>query len=251
MTSAFDDPSVHSAVNDLAAAEAFFDDAPAGGGFAPRIDNPFAPPPDTRSSLGSAPLPGAGEVPGAAFTSGTLDEPVSETLLRDARHVGRKLALVLRPFESQAATLRHLRDWDLWGPLAVSLALATLLAAGAPADQEGSVFSTVFGLMWAGALVVTVNAQLLGGQISLLQSVCVLGYSTFPVLAARGLIWVVEGLAGTFRSVRVLAAVLGLVWSTRASVLFISEVIGPQRRALAVVPVFMFYAALCWMVVVI
>ena len=43
---------------------------------------------------------------------------------------------------------------------------------------------------------------------------------------------------------------IGFVWSTRASVVFISEIIAPERRALAVYPVFFFYTFISWMVVI-
>jgi hypothetical protein len=46
------------------------------------------------------------------------------------------------------------------------------------------VFSAVFLAVWAGAAIVTLNAQLLGGTISFFQSVCVLGYCVFPIAIA-------------------------------------------------------------------
>ena len=43
---------------------------------------------------------------------------------------------------------------------------------------------------------------------------------------------------------------VGFVWSTRASVVFISEIITPARKVLAVYPVFFFYTFLGWMVII-
>ena len=106
-------------------------------------------------------------------------------------------------------------------------------------------------MLWVGAIVVSVNAQLLGGKLSLPQSVCVLGYSAFPVCAARLTIGVVETMVGVSRLVRFVTAAVALVWATRASVLFVEEVIPAKRRALAVYPVFLFYSWLSWMVVVV
>ena len=62
----------------------------------------------------------------------TLDEPVSETIRRDLREVGAKLKLVLLPRASQHGVLDRLKEWDLWGPLAVCLTLSIALSAGAP-----------------------------------------------------------------------------------------------------------------------
>ena len=73
--SAFEDPSIKSAVGELEAAEAFFSND----------DNAFDdPPPHTRpkqsmsGGFGSE-LPRSDGVPPVAFTSGTLDETVGET----------------------------------------------------------------------------------------------------------------------------------------------------------------------------
>ena len=74
----------------------------------------------------------------------TLDEPVSETIRRDLREVGAKLKLVLLPRASQHGVLDRLKEWDLWGPLAVCLTLSIALSAGAPESQRALVFAAVF-----------------------------------------------------------------------------------------------------------
>ena len=114
--------------------------------------------------------------------------------------------------------------------MVVSLTLATSLATGSSYANAAVVFSLVFVVLWVGAIVVSVNAQLLGGKLSLPQSVCVLGYSAFPVCAARLTIGVVETMVGVSRIVRFIPA---------------------KPRALAVYPVFLFYSWLSWMVVVV
>ena len=45
-------------------------------------------------------------------------------------------------------------------------------------------------------------------------------------------------------------AAVGFVWSTRASVVFMSQVISPERKVLAVYPVFFFYTFITWMVII-
>ena len=253
MINAFEDPSIKSAVGELEAAEALFNDDDENPFDAPqKRSTTFAPPKQSLSGgFGNSVPPRSDGVPPVAFTSGTLDETVGETLWRDASHVGGKLLLVLMPYTSNRETIEHLRDWDLWGPLIVSLTLATSLSINATSTNAAVVFSLVFVVLWAGAVVVTLNAQLLGGRVSLPQSVCMLGYSAFPVCAARLCIGLVETLVGGSRLVRFGAAALALVWATRASVLFVEEVIPAKRRALAVYPVFLFYSWLAWMVVVV
>ena len=112
---------------------------------------------------------------------GTLDEPMSTTIMRDAARVGNKMLCVLNP---RTANIQTLKNWDLWGPLIVCLMLATMLSWFAPYEQESLVFALVFVIIWCGAAIVTLNALLLGGNMSFFQSVCVLGYCIFPLNVA-------------------------------------------------------------------
>ncbi len=77
--SAFEDPSIKSAVGELEAAEAFFSNDNA-------FDDPPAPTRPKQSLSGGfgSEFPQSDGVPPVAFTSGTLDETVGETLWRDA-----------------------------------------------------------------------------------------------------------------------------------------------------------------------
>ena len=109
---------------------------------------------------------GMGSTQGIGPDYGTLDEPVTETIMRDVRMVGNKMICVLNP---RKANIQTLKDWDLWGPLLLCLMLATLLSWFAPTDQKSLVFASVFVIIWVGAAVVTVNALLLGGNISFFQ----------------------------------------------------------------------------------
>ena len=150
---------------------------------------------------------------------GTLDEPVSQTIMRDLTMVGNKMMCVLNP---RKANIQTLKNWDLWGPLILCLMLATLLSWFAPYEQKSLVFASVFVIVWLGAAVVTVNALLLGGNISFFQSVCVLGYCIFPLniasficLLGGPLIW------------RMIVVAVCFFWSTGAS-------LGARARTLPV-----------------
>lgn len=84
--------------------------------------------------------------------------------------------------QNQREVINSLKDWDLWGPLFLCLALSVLLSFEATPSQASTVFASIFVVVWVGAAIVTVNAQLLGGTISFFQSVCVLGYCIFPMV---------------------------------------------------------------------
>merc|ERR550514_907917 len=110
----------------------------------------------------------------------TLDEPINVTIMRDLTSIGVKLKYVMLP-RARVDKAQGLKQWD---PLFICLALSIVLSAQAPSEQAGYVFALVYVLVWIGSGVVTINAQLLKGQISFFQSVCVLGYCVFPLVIA-------------------------------------------------------------------
>ena len=173
---------------------------------------------------------------------GTLDEPVTVTIMRDVRMVGNKMMCVLNP---RKANIQTLKDWDLWGPLILCLMLATLLSWFAPYEQASLVFASVFVIIWCGAAVVTVNALLLGGNISFFQSVCVLGYCIFPLNIAS-----IICLVGGHIMWRIIVVAVCFFWSTGASLGFMGELVPPNRKALAVYPLFLFYTAIGWLILI-
>lgn len=162
---------------------------------------------------------------------------------------------------------------DLWGPLVLCLCLSVcvlsrsllslraatatgfadsrdrvslecrVLSLQAKSGQASMVFAAVFVIVWCGAGVVSLNAQLLGANISLFQSICVLGYCVFPLNLSALVCLIISNTV-----VRMIAVGIGFVWSTKASVVFISEMMEDGRRALAVYPVFLFYIVIAWMV---
>jgi hypothetical protein len=206
----------------------------------------------------------------------TLDEPIRETILRDVRAVLDKLRVVVLPLDANALKKRFgkfysniseeeedeevssteqiilykLRDWDLWGPLLVCLALSILLSMKANNNpkEASAVFATVFVTVWLGAAIVTINAKLLGGMISFFQCVCVLGYCIFPMVVASFFITIFRILLGNIPLLNLVWVVLAFLWCTRASTIFIGQFIQRSRRELAVFPVFFFYSFLGWMV---
>ncbi|ETK90587.1 hypothetical protein, variant 3 [Phytophthora nicotianae CJ01A1] len=162
---------------------------------------------------GSISLPSAEE--------NTLDEPVSTTILRDLRLVGGKLRVVLMPSNTSEETLKALRDWDLWGPLLLCLTLSIMLSVTAPAAQSAMVFTGVFVVIWVGAAIVTINAQLLGSSISFFQSVCVLGYCVFPLNIAT-LVCMLAKVVVSHILLRMIIVSVGFLWSTRGTSLLIT-----------------------------
>ncbi|ETW06857.1 hypothetical protein H310_02990 [Aphanomyces invadans] len=202
--------------------------------------------------MSDRPVNMADQVSGSIYqkTETTLDEPVSETILRDVRLVGSKLKVVLMPKNTSDQTLHALRDWDLWGPLLVCLTLSIMLSITAPTNQSAMVFTGVFVVVWAGAAVVTVNAQLLGSTISFFQSICVLGYCVFPLVIATLINTIFRLVYLGHVTVRLVVVAVGFLWSTRASVVFMSQLVPPKRKALTIYPVLLFYLFIGWMILI-
>ena len=150
--------------------------------------------------------------------------------------------------DNDRTVLKQLKDWDLWGPLVVCLALAVTLSFKAPTDQAALVFAAVFATVWVGGAAVTVNAQLLGGTVSFFQSLCVLGYSVFPLALAAMLIGVLKIAVRTWLWLDMIVIGAGCVWALRVSSVFISLYVKPERRALALYPVLIFFLFLSWLI---
>ena len=89
-----------------------------------------------------------------------------------------KLKCVLIP-RTNVDNSKQLRDWDLWGPLIICILLSCIIGYGSDSDK-GLIFVIVFFVIWIGGLVITLNAQFLGSKVTILQSICLLGYCVFP-----------------------------------------------------------------------
>ncbi|XP_055837675.1 protein YIPF6 [Episyrphus balteatus] len=178
----------------------------------------------------------------------TLDEPIKETMMRDIRAVGVKFYHVLYPKEKSSL----LRDWDLWGPLVLCTFMATILQGSADSTYDGGPeFAQVFVIVWIGAAIVTLNSKLLGGNISFFQSVCVLGYCLTPVALALIVCRVILLATQTklLFFLRLLTTMVGFFWATYASFVFLGESQPPNRKPLAVYPIFLFFFIVSWLVI--
>ncbi|KAL1879426.1 hypothetical protein VTK73DRAFT_6958 [Phialemonium thermophilum] len=132
-----------------------------------------------------------------------------------------------------------LRDWDLWGPLIFCLLLSLLLSWQQP-EQRDVVFSGVFAIVWIGMAAVTLQIKLLGGNISFAQSICVIGYTLFPLVIAALLSVLNLPLIARIPVYLVLVA-----WSLAAGVSILGgSGVVKNRVGLAVYPLFIFYLGL-------
>lgn len=190
---------------------------------------------------------------------------------------------------------------DLWGPLIVCLLLSCILSITAPGDSGSFVFAAVFVIVWTGAAIVTLNAQLLGIEesiwpMNLIQCNCS-GYRghnlVLPVSLHSGLLClsshpscprlshhelhlqtsifaisthlhlIIDSLDyhqepsgrnwlhmeySRYCTKPTSFTSLKLIFSFAASVVFMTQVIKEERRALAAYPVFFFYTFISWLI---
>ncbi|CRJ93546.1 Protein YIP4 like protein [Verticillium longisporum] len=138
---------------------------------------------------------------------------------------------------SQNTMTPGLMDWDLWGPLIFCLLLSLLLSFNASPDQKDIVFSGVFAMIWIGEAAVTLQIKLLGGNISFAQSVCIIGYTLFPLVLAAML-----SAIGIPTIVRVPVYLVLVAWSLAAGVSILGgSGVVKNRVGIAVYPLFVFY----------
>lgn len=190
----------------------------------------------------SGPTPSTGAGFGGGPQYNTLTEPVRETLKRDLLRVATNLKDVVLPNPYREDPGKALRDWDLWGPFFFIIFLALTLSYSAT-ENKSKVFAVVFATLSAGAIVLTLNVQLLGGSIIFFQSLSVLGYCLFP-LDVSALVCQVNN-TKLFRSLVVLVA---LAWSSWAAYPFVSTAVPSSRKALAVYPVLLLYITVGFLV---
>ncbi|KAI9799512.1 MAG: hypothetical protein M1833_004034 [Piccolia ochrophora] len=140
----------------------------------------------------------------------------------------------------QAGMSEGLRDWDLWGPLIFCLLLSVLLSITAQESQKALVFSGVFAMVWIGEAVVTLQIKLLGGNISFFQSVCIIGYTLFPLVIAALL-----SALHLPTIPRIPIYIVLIIWSLAAGVSILGgSGVVKNRVGIAVYPLFVFYVGL-------
>ncbi|KAJ3317382.1 Yip1 member 6 [Boothiomyces sp. JEL0866] len=97
-----------------------------------------------------------------------------------------------------------LRDWDWWGPLLLCLALS----------------------------------------VSFYQSVCVLGYCIFPLVAVSMFTWAIPYI------IKFVCVTVAYVWATYASLNFLTDMNLDNKRLLAIYPIFLFYFMISWLILI-
>ena len=173
------------------------------------------------------------------ISKSTLDEPIKTTLKRDLLIIATKVKYVIIPKMTERK-IEELYNWDLWGPLIFCFLYSIALSTGNN-NSETSIFVLVFAIFWIGGFIITFNEKFLGAQIGICQVLSLLGYGMFPTTVAGVVIGFCK-ITNIF--VKLVFVLVGLVWSVIASVGFFSNLVEPDKKLLAVFPVFLFLFSL-------
>ncbi|WVZ98726.1 hypothetical protein U9M48_044126 [Paspalum notatum var. saurae] len=173
----------------------------------------------------------------------TLTEPVWDTVKRDLARVVSNLKLVVFPNPFREDPGKALRDWDLWGPFFFIVSLGLILSWSAT-DKKSQVFAVAFAVLAAGAIVLTLNVLLLGGHIIFFQSLSLLGYCLFPLDVGALICMLKDG-----DMLKLVVVTVALAWSSWAAYPFMSAAVKPQRKALALYPVFLMYISVACLII--
>ncbi len=169
----------------------------------------------------------------------TLDEPIITTLKRDLLTIGNKIKYVLVPKMTERK-LEELYNWDLWGPLIFCFLFGIALSTG-NSESSTSIFVLIFVIFWIGGFVITFNERFLGAQIGICQVLSLLGYGMFPT-AIAGIIIGFCKITNIY--VKLVLVAIGLIWSIIASIGFFRSLVAPDKKLLAILPVFLFLISL-------
>lgn len=180
------------------------------------------------------------------YGRGSLNESVWTSLSRDLGKIMFKLKIVVLPVNNEEK-LKELKQWDLWGPFLICILLGIILNFTSY-KTTGLIFSTVFIIMWVGAMIITMNSALLGARLTLMQCICLLGYCTFPSVTAAFLNRILLKFLPLVA--KFIIVLISLVWSIKASVPFISQNVSPKKRFLVVYPVMLYFLYLNYFILV-
>ncbi|PWZ19277.1 Protein YIPF6 [Zea mays] len=222
----------------------------------PVSSSAYAPPQTAATKLPfsaavSAPTSASGSITVAIASSGlgpepsTLTEPVWDTVKRDLVRIVSNLKLVVFPNPFREDPGKALRDWDLWGPFFFIVLLGLILSWSATA-KKSQVFAVAFAVLAAGAIVLTLNVLLLGGNIIFFQSLSLLGYCLFPLDVGALICMLKDSVI-----LKMVVVTVTLAWSSWAAYPLMSAAVNPKRKALALYPVFLMYISVACLIIAI
>ena len=176
------------------------------------------------------------------FSKESLDEAIITTIYRDLYSVYIKLILVINPLTSDEVKKKHIRQWDLWGPLLFTVFLACTLAINS--NDKSQTVILIFLIFWVGSFLVFLNSNLLGVKISIFQIFCLLGYCLFPLNISSFIFCFIK----TNDILKLFFIGLTCFWSLFSVSRFLKNLANSEQRYLFLYPVILLYFFISWFI---
>ncbi|SCP04792.1 protein YIPF6, putative [Plasmodium ovale] len=159
----------------------------------------------------------------------TMDEPIKDTVVRDAKSIYRK---ILHICFHQYNGDNTVKKWDLWGSFIVYLTLSVVIFLDKEVLEKKNTFAYFFVIFIVGHILVALNLSLLHINIHFFQSVCIISYSLFPLVFSSFV-----NLLVSCRMLRFLFALLSTVWSSYNCILILAKFIKSNRLLISFFPI--------------
>uniref|UniRef100_A0A0N4ZCB4 Protein YIPF n=1 Tax=Parastrongyloides trichosuri TaxID=131310 RepID=A0A0N4ZCB4_PARTI len=175
----------------------------------------------------------------------TLNETIKASIMRDVNSIVDTFKQVLYP---KGDTHEIMKNWNLWAPLFICVALALLLLG----ENKGPDFTQLFILTFFGSWIVTWNIKFLGGKISFFQAICIIGYCLVPqcVAALTFKILTAQLMGKKFMFFLRLLITFGcFIWSAICSTHFFVDEKLAAKRLLILYPILLYFMAVSWLVI--
>ncbi len=127
---------------------------------------------------------------------------------------------------------------------------AAFLSFSAPNGQGEVLFAAGFFVVWIGAAVVTLNAVILGANVFIFQSVCLLGYCIAPLVLAEVINSLLSLVNIDIVLIKLLCVIVSFLWSTTAALAFFIKTVPASKVALVLYPVILFFIAVSWLILI-
>lgn len=143
--------------------------------------------------------------------------------------------------------INEIRDWDLYGPLIITLLLTLLLSLKQNFRDTEKTFSLVFFFVVFGSLLVAINAKLTGVKFSIFFYACVIGYSLSPFLVAQVASILFEGVL-TKVGTSIVTGICYIMVMKSVNSLFVST-LPEKKHFLVMYPVSLFFLFFAFIIV--
>ena len=165
----------------------------------------------------------------------TINEPIRDTIKRDLYLIWTKLKYVINPFVKEKDRNKHIKQWDLWGPLIFTILLSFTLAI--KSNEKSDMFILIFMIFWFGSFLIYFNINLLGLNIGFFQIYCLLGYCLFPLNISAFIL----AFNFFYEIFRILILGFCLLWSCFSMIGFLKNLCNDELRGLVLYPAFLLY----------